>query len=689
MRLHHIALSLCATAALTAADPVMVDLSLPDLQRSQQRLRDGLYGQVWFAPETAALRQHLDALALERGSEIRVDLQALVAALTGAELAIGQPMDDDPPLLLQLRGAEAVGPLVQLLEEQGVATIEPGQRGLQHESHMAVAEDRLLVGLAGAQLDPLPVPSVDHDLLLRWHPEVIIAALAAQAGAREAAAVALVENLLPAGELTASFTAAGVAQRLELTQAPAGLAPVDRTVLATLPAEPLALYAVGIDGAAWWTAHGDAVMNVVAQEMTRGDRAAADEQLTAMVGALGIQGGIGGLAASLQGTAVTVVHGSGGLMPGISIAIPRSAGLDTMITLGMGMGGMLMPAEGRTRFLVLRGMGDRGQDLVPGVAVGRDAGHWWISTDPVFLAGHLAGEGGGWTEGAMGRAVLAGAAPEASVIGGADAKALLRSLVPLATIGGSFLDQAQHAEALGQAMIRLARRAGYDRVVGQPTGDGWTLTIEGAVAGMSYASSAQIAVIAAIAIPNLLESRITAQESAAASTLRSGVFTGQEVYRASAHNDRDNDNKGEYGFLPQLSGQVDTFGSEQFGVTPAGNIELLGADFTGPDAVINGYHYQVWLDDGQGGALDYEGYLAKLDQLDQAGINSNEIYYVCYAWPEVPGEDGRWVYVMTNGGTVLQAPVDAIALPPAWDALKPGATQFREFRNPAQPWTPR
>ena len=47
-----------------------------------------------------------------------------------------------------------------------------------------------------------------------------------------------------------------------------------------------------------------------------------------------------------------------------------------------------------------------------------------------------------------------------------------------------------------------------------------------------------IAIIAAIAIPNLLESRITANEAAAATTLKSGVFPAQVQFQAGNYSDQ-------------------------------------------------------------------------------------------------------------------------------------------------------
>ena len=63
-----------------------------------------------------------------------------------------------------------------------------------------------------------------------------------------------------------------------------------------------------------------------------------------------------------------------------------------------------------------------------------------------------------------------------------------------------------------------------------------------------------IAIIASIAIPNLLESRLTANEAAASASLKSGVFPGQVQFQAGGYQDVNQNNVGEYGTLRALAG---------------------------------------------------------------------------------------------------------------------------------------
>lgn len=63
---------------------------------------------------------------------------------------------------------------------------------------------------------------------------------------------------------------------------------------------------------------------------------------------------------------------------------------------------------------------------------------------------------------------------------------------------------------------------------------------------------ALIAIIAAVAIPNLLRSRMSANESAAVQGLRT-ISTGQAGFKEAAFVDADGDGAGDYGTLDQLS----------------------------------------------------------------------------------------------------------------------------------------
>ncbi|MFM7282746.1 MAG: type II secretion system protein, partial [Planctomycetia bacterium] len=64
-----------------------------------------------------------------------------------------------------------------------------------------------------------------------------------------------------------------------------------------------------------------------------------------------------------------------------------------------------------------------------------------------------------------------------------------------------------------------------------------------------------IAIIASIAIPKLLAARLSANEAAAVSTLRS-ISSAQAQVQSSGAIDTDADGSGEYGYFAELAGSV-------------------------------------------------------------------------------------------------------------------------------------
>ena len=113
-----------------------------------------------------------------------------------------------------------------------------------------------------------------------------------------------------------------------------------------------------------------------------------------------------------------------------------------------------------------------------------------------------------------------------------------------------------------------------------------------------------IAIIASVAIPRLMAARLSANESAAISTLRT-LSSAQAQIQSSAAIDTDADGGGEYGFFAELSGQVPMRVSAA-GLPVAG---LLGTDNLNPaimsaafgnlngssQVVRSGYTFQMFL----------------------------------------------------------------------------------------------
>jgi len=194
------------------------------------------------------------------------------------------------------------------------------------------------------------------------------------------------------------------------------------------------------------------------------------------------------------------------------------------------------------------------------------------------------------------------------------------------------------------------------------SGSGRGMAMTGAILGGIGQVVPVVAIIAAIAIPNLIESRVTANEAAARSTLKSGLFPAQVMFQAASLVDQDGDNVGEYGFISELAGRRAT-------AAPTAAHYVQGALAMGD--IAQGYRFAVWLPDGAGGAIS-EPAVPGPRPANAAAANAQERQFVIYAWPQKPGDTGRRVFALTNDGQVRAAPQAAGANPPAWNDVFAG-----------------
>jgi len=159
-----------------------------------------------------------------------------------------------------------------------------------------------------------------------------------------------------------------------------------------------------------------------------------------------------------------------------------------------------------------------------------------------------------------------------------------------------------------------------------------------------------IAIIASIAIPNLLSARLNANESAAIATLKN-ISSGQAQCQASGIIDTNSNGQGEYGFFGELSGSIAIRGGTQQ-ITPP----VLSAAFGNVSAARvtrSGYVFQMFLPDtnSAGIAEDADGGDAGNDNNVDAG--NCEVLWCCYAWPSVAGSSGNRTFFINQSGDVL------------------------------------
>jgi prepilin-type N-terminal cleavage/methylation domain-containing protein len=192
-----------------------------------------------------------------------------------------------------------------------------------------------------------------------------------------------------------------------------------------------------------------------------------------------------------------------------------------------------------------------------------------------------------------------------------------------------------------------------------------------------------IAIIAAIAIPRLMSARLSANEAAAISTLRS-ITSAQAQLQSSAAIDTDADGAGEYGYFGELSG-IDPLRRSAAGVPAAGVAgtdelvpAILSSAFGNVAASVvqrQGYNFQMWLPNATAAGL-VPGIAEAATGGSSATFpnpNNGELLYACYAWPADYNKTGNRAFFTNQEGDLLQClnrsltPYDGAVNTPGFD----------------------
>lgn len=165
-----------------------------------------------------------------------------------------------------------------------------------------------------------------------------------------------------------------------------------------------------------------------------------------------------------------------------------------------------------------------------------------------------------------------------------------------------------------------------------------------------------IAIIAAIAIPGMLRSRVGGNEASAIRTLRY-ITTAQEQFKQGNIVDQDGDGMGEYGWLGELSG-IDACRVSGLKMNQSPYIAaILGIKDGGGLAQKSGYYFVMYLPGTQGEALrEPQG----ADQARPEAADAQEVRWACYAWPAMPGASGNRCFFANSAGEVYATPMNAL-----------------------------
>jgi prepilin-type N-terminal cleavage/methylation domain-containing protein len=163
-----------------------------------------------------------------------------------------------------------------------------------------------------------------------------------------------------------------------------------------------------------------------------------------------------------------------------------------------------------------------------------------------------------------------------------------------------------------------------------------------------------IAIVAAIAIPNLLSARVNANETSAIATLRN-LSSAQAQFQAASKADVDTDGSGEFGFLRELSGALgvrtvadgSVYGNVMNPPALSGAFRTYNAN---SELSKSGYLFHVILP-GAGGIGVAEASTGAF----AANLDSDlcEVGWCCYAWPATYGTSGNRAFFVNQTGDLI------------------------------------
>jgi prepilin-type N-terminal cleavage/methylation domain-containing protein len=167
-----------------------------------------------------------------------------------------------------------------------------------------------------------------------------------------------------------------------------------------------------------------------------------------------------------------------------------------------------------------------------------------------------------------------------------------------------------------------------------------------------------IAIVATMAVPNIMAARRVANESAAVATMRT-IAVAQNQFKASAKADRDNDGIGEYGFFGELTGTHPIRNT-----LPALDRPMLSLSFSfnsGGSPVWyvvsrSGYLYHIELPGpnglgvGEWGDGTYSGHTFFGGDPDD---ELSESFWLAYCKPSSYGQTGVRTFFINERGDVL------------------------------------
>lgn len=661
-----------ATLAGAADAPVMAQLTIADGQRLTQHFQASVIGRLWADPALAALRAKADEAMPMLEAELGFSPLAVPAALTTAQATLfGLPDGATPAQIaifnrtadfrLQAGLGQFAAQIFTKLKHEGdhvdlpgvseAVILKGGQVVLAH------GDGQLLLASDPGRRLPVPIAPSPHDVTIRFDGKALTdTILRTLTPTKQAKADGLIKALhrfqVPVDghlDITPTHNASHVAAKTTLPF----LAQVDLTMCARLPANAYSVYLLGLDGGLLWD---DLIAPVITASATADGKTAA-EYLTIPdqeLAALGATTTLKELISGIRGT-ILFAQTPGAPLPGYTAAIPRSPSLDQLLGIALKQTGNELPPEGEAVPVTI-------PNVPLPIHLIRDRSHWVVTSDMTLASTWSTNADGGWLASPLGKLASQKIAPKTFMLTVTDTVAELRAMQGyLGMWLGAMPFEPKEKQAVMRAFASLIANAGLSHEVIQQRGE---LLVSEGESLLGGGSVVVVAIIAAIAIPNLLESRVVSNEAAAAMSLKSGVFPALVQFQAGGYRDRDLDNIGEYGFFSEMSGGPITNNNNN------PQLRLLPERWNSPTPELNNYRFALYLPDGKGGAV---GAADQPPVPAAPAADAGERFFVAYAWP-VDSDAGRKVFALTNSGQVYVMNADEVdPLPPAWNAVFGGA----------------
>jgi prepilin-type N-terminal cleavage/methylation domain-containing protein len=159
-----------------------------------------------------------------------------------------------------------------------------------------------------------------------------------------------------------------------------------------------------------------------------------------------------------------------------------------------------------------------------------------------------------------------------------------------------------------------------------------------------------IGIVAAIALPNLLSARLSANETGAIATLRE-LVSAQSQFQSRGVADMDRDGMGEYGTFGELSAAVGPRGGPPTTMPPVLSSAFRAVNANG-EVPKAGYQFRLFLPDISGVGL---GEIAGGGAPPGVDTDLAETTWCAYAWPSQYEQSGERTFFVNQMNQVMFA----------------------------------